>query len=166
MKNGILTSTFEQLQQRLYLKARAMLASDDDARDVLQDAFFKLWANHAVTEHERNAAGLLMTTVRNLSIDRLRRRQTRPEIPIDDRCLPDCEEDHTSDERHEVYLRVERLVRLNLSPRDREILFRRDRDGWSFDEIAAEYGVTEANARLIVARARKTIRTLFNSNNE
>ncbi|MBD5224364.1 MAG: hypothetical protein HDS68_00120 [Bacteroidales bacterium] len=44
------------------------------------------------------------------------------------------------------------------------ILFRRDRDEWSFEDIAKQYDITPANARLIVARARKTIRNIYRNN--
>ncbi|MDE6855666.1 MAG: sigma-70 family RNA polymerase sigma factor, partial [Muribaculaceae bacterium] len=40
-------------------------------------------------------------------------------------------------------------------------LYPRDRDGWEFDEIAESFGISEANARMIVSRARKTIRSLY-----
>jgi len=167
MKKDLLTSTFMHLRASLFTKARTLLADDEDARDVLQDAFFKLWQNHPDIERESHATGLLVTAVRNLSIDRLRRRQTRPEIHLDDMQMPDeAPNEDGTEERAEIYNRVQRLVSRHLSPRDREILLRRDRDEWSFEEIAIEYDITPANARLIVARARKTIRTLYNTSNE
>ena len=60
---------------------------------------------------------------------------------------------------------MERLAAEHLSTRDREILFRRDRDEWSFEDIAEHYGTTPANARLIVARARQKLRTLYTKQN-
>ncbi|MDE6633448.1 MAG: sigma-70 family RNA polymerase sigma factor, partial [Muribaculaceae bacterium] len=43
----------------------------------------------------------------------------------------------------------------------REILVHRDHDGWEFDEIASHYQISEANARMIVSRSRKTIREIY-----
>lgn len=61
----------------------------------------------------------------------------------------------------ELITEINRLIDAHLSPRDREILQRHDRDGWEFDEIADHFGISQANARMIVSRARKTIRTIY-----
>lgn len=166
MTKDLLTSTFERLRSRLLTKASAILANDDEARDVLQDVFFKLWQSTDIIDRESQATGLLTTAVRNLSIDRLRRRHAKAETPlIENFDRPDIEAD-AEKERTELLSRVEAIAAKHLSPRDREILYRRDRDEWSFEEIAEHFNVTAPNARLIVARARKTIRTLYNLYND
>jgi len=164
MKKDLLTYTFERIRSQLHLKARQMLSDDEEARDVLQDAFFKLWTVHAKIESESSATGLLVTTVRNLSIDRLRRQKSHPSCSIDERL--DYEPDNAAEEqeyRQEVLADVQTIIERHLSARDREILLLRDRDEWSFEEIALRFDITEANARLIVARARKTIRNIYNN---
>lgn len=69
--------------------------------------------------------------------------------------------DEDPDPRLEQIAEINRLIEAHLSERDREILHRHDRDGWDFDEIADHFGITQANARMILSRARKTIRTLY-----
>ena len=161
MRKERFTSVFERLRPRLFAKARAVLSDDEDARDVIQDAFFKLWQTRLDFERESHAEGVLVTTVRNLSIDRLRRQSSHPASPLYEKnChIADC--DTETESRNETYRQVELLINAHLSPRDREILMRRDRDEWEFSDIAEHFYITEANARLIVARARKTIRTLY-----
>lgn len=164
MKNDLLTSVFQRLRPRLFTKARTMLSDDEEARDVLQDAFFKLWQARLDPQQESHAEGALVATVRNLSIDRLRRRAAHPAESLDNGVIQNAdrqEEDNDDACRHETYLAVTALISKHLSSRDQEILYRRDRDSWEFEDIAAYFGITEANARLIVARARKTIRTLY-----
>ena len=162
MKKDLLTSTFELLRTRLFIKARTMLADDEEARDLLQDAFFRLWQSRTDIDGERHAAGLISTTVRNMGIDRLRRRATRAETTLNENIdYPESGTDVA--EQNEIFHRVERLAAEHLSARDREILFRRDRDEWSFEDLAEHYGTTPANARLIVARARQKLRTLYKS---
>lgn len=164
MKKDLLTSTFELLRTRLFIKARTLLADDEEARDLLQDAFFRLWQARIDFDGERHAAGLITTTVRNMGIDRLRRRATRAETALNENS--DYPETGTADsEQSEIFHRVERLAAEHLSTRDREILFRRDRDEWSFEDIAEHYGTTPANVRLIVARARRKLRTLYTKQN-
>lgn len=164
MKTDLLTLTFQRLRPRLFQKARGVLADDEDARDVLQDVFFKLWSVRESIESERHAAGLATTTVRNLSIDRLRRKQVHPTDSISSTPeLIDVPDASADDSRAETLRRVNMLIEANLSARDRQILILRDRDEWEFEEIALKFNITPANARLIVARARKTIRTLYNN---
>ena len=165
MKNDLLTSVFQRLRPRLFSKARTALSDDEEARDVLQDAFFKLWQSRIDINRESHAEGLLVTTVRNLSIDRLRRRAAHPTDSLDGDTGTLAWDDETEADlrqQNEIYLTVEKLIERHLSPRDREILYLRDRDEWEFEDIAIRFDITEANARLIVARARKTIRTLYN----
>ena len=157
MKNDLLTSVFQRLRPRLFSKARTALSDDEDARDVLQDAFFKLWQSRIDINRESHAEGLLVTTVRNLSIDRLRRRAAHPTDTLDGETGTLAWDDETEADlrqQNEIYLTVEKLIERHLSPRDR--------DEWEFEDIAIRFDITEANARLIVARARKTIRTLYN----
>ncbi|MDE5656586.1 MAG: sigma-70 region 4 domain-containing protein, partial [Muribaculaceae bacterium] len=56
---------------------------------------------------------------------------------------------------------VNALIASELSSRDRDILMMRDRNGYDFDEIAAEFGMTEAAVRVALSRARKTIRNIY-----
>ena len=137
-----------------------MSRRSDDDEDALQEAFCRLWTRRADFSSQGEAEGFLTVAARNVSIDRLRRRQTHPETDIDtiDR-HPTTEEDN--DSRLEQIAEINRLIELHLSARDRDILRRHDRDGWDFDEIADHFGITQANARMILSRARKTIRTLY-----
>lgn len=147
----------------LIARARGVVSSDDDARDVIQEAFYKLWSRGDTYEREGQAEAMLMTTVRNLSIDTVRRRKSHPSDKLDENS-DICDSNGFDDEaRAEIYRRIERIASEKLSERDRLILFRRDRDEWSFEEIAESFGTTPANVRMIVARARKTIRAIYNT---
>lgn len=83
-------------------------------------------------------------------------------MSIDD--VPSLQDTPDYDSRAEtadIYQSVKALIDANLSQRDREIIYLRDRDGWEFEEIAARYNITEANVRVILSRARRTIRQLY-----
>ena len=59
---------------------------------------------------------------------------------------------------------VNRLIGLHLSERDRMILIMRDRDEFEIDAIAARTGLSEGNIRLILSRARRTVREAYRNN--
>ena len=154
MERDFIISAFRSVRRRLLSRR-----SDDD-EDALQEAFCRLWARRAEFSSQGEAEGFLTVAARNVSIDHHRRRQSHPETDIDslDR-HPVSEED--SDAYLEQIAEINRLIESHLSERDREILNRHDRDGWDFEEIADHFGITQANARMILSRARKTIRTLY-----
>lgn len=146
-----------KVRNRLKVAARQFVA-DDEADDLLQDAFVRLWSrglNSDVSE------GMLFVTVRNLAIDSVRRDKIRTEVSLTQEVK---DEDWAEDEATEpeaVYHEVDTLISKHLTPRDREILLHRERDGWEFSELAEATGLTEANVRMIVARARRTIREAY-----
>ena len=50
-----------------------------------------------------------------------------------------------------------------LSERDRRILLLRDYSGWEMEDIAIEFGMTQANARVALSRARRAILNAYKS---
>ena len=127
------------MRQRLLAIARQLLGNDDDAVDALQDAFVGLWTRADSLSDERHARGATVISVRNASIDLLRRRAVRrgdeagviPE-PADD--TADC---YGESHAERLFGEVSRLMDAHLSERDREILRLRDAGEWPMEEIAA-----------------------------
>lgn len=160
MKRELLTSAFCRIRQRLRARAESIVADGDTADDIVQEAFCRVWSGNSVVERDSQAEAVLSTAVRNLSIDTVRRTSLGREVPLSDNL--DITDSHDRDTQFmELYEKVDAILRNALSERDREVLLRRDRDGWEFSEIAETYGITEANARIIVSRGRKAVRTIY-----
>ena len=157
--NDILTAVFGRLRMRLHSGAARMLHSDSEADDVLQDAFERLWKQRSSFKGERHVEGAAVTAVRNICIDELRRRSARPEAELSDAMAATDSDDRA--ERRQLLDTVNALIASELSSRDRDILVMRDRNGYDFDEIADEFGMTEAAVRVALSRARKTIRNIY-----
>ena len=160
MNRDFLTSAFRRVRLRI-LSGRGDAGGDSE--DALQEAFCRLWTRREEISGPSEAEGLLATAVRNIRIDSGRRRQAHPQVGLDDPGYHDSSTEPETDDRAELLRDVERLVAGALSARDREILYRRERDGWEFDELAEHYGLSEGNVRMIVSRARKRIRELYRS---
>lgn len=143
------------MRQRLLASARQILGNDDDAVDALQDAFVGLWSRAGSLSDESHARGATVISVRNASIDLLRRRAVRQG---DGEASDLSDTSDQSDPSGTLFEEVDRLMATRLSPRDREILRLRDADEWPMEEIAERFGLTEANVRTILSRARRTIR--------
>lgn len=159
MNTDYLTSAFKRLRIRLRLDSAG--GDNDEIADDLLDAFCRLWTQKNVLKDGSHAEGLLMKTARNIRIDRFRRVAAHPSASLGYVVDMPTETDESYADRMELYDAVDRLAAQKLSERDREILFHRERDGWSFTELAETYGLTEGNVRMIVSRSRKTLRDIY-----
>lgn len=159
MGNDFLTSAFMKLSGRF----RGGRRFADDSDDALQEAFCRLWRRRGDIRDEGEAENLLAVASRNIRIDDFRHRSAHPQIPIED--LSESIDDSLSDDVVEIAEEIGIMVRKCLSERDCNIFLLRDHDGWEFSEIASRYGLSESNVRLIVSRARKTVRENFRSKN-
>lgn len=155
MNEDFLTTAFRRLKTRFIRDD-----SPDDIRDSIQEAFCRLWSRKETITNRKQAEGMLTVAARNIRIDMLRRQAIHPEIDIETIKGEPLELD-TTEEATELYRNIDILIKQHLTERDREILLRRDRDGWEFNEIAEYYSISEANVRVITARCRKKIRELY-----
>jgi RNA polymerase sigma-70 factor (ECF subfamily) len=150
-------AAFERLMrqhERLVLAtALRLTGSIEDARDVSQEVFLKLYRNlEKVQASEALTSWLYRVTV-NAAHDLTRKR--RPESPVDDALpLPS-----TDAGPHETLSEAERRRALELSLRmlsekERAALVLRDLEGLSTDEVARALGSSEATVRSQISKAR------------
>ena len=148
----ILTETYQRIRQRLMARAGKMLTDADAAEDALQDAFVRLWGRYQVRS-EREAEALLTRTVRNVSIDQLRKRKT---VPL----MADLPEE-VGENREALFRRVEEMVDTELTNLQRLIIRRHEYEGVTLEKIAKELGMQPPAVRMQLSRARKTIREQY-----
>ena len=148
----ILTETYQRIRERLKAGAGKMLSDAEAAEDALQDAFVRLWGRYQVRS-EREAEALLTRTVRNVSIDQLRKRKTVP-LAMD---LPE----ERTENREALFRRVEEMVDTELTDLQRLIIRRHEYEGVTLEKIAEELGMQPPAVRMQLSRARKTIREQY-----
>ena len=156
MKRDKVVSIFTHLHQRLHTTARN-IAGDDNADDILQDAFCKLWTLKNLPSDQQQTEKIASTIVRNVSIDYRRSAERKTQSSID---KADTENSQDNDIR-ELFVTVKHIIELQLSDMQRQVLWMRDYEGYSFAGVAEKMCITEENARQILSRARKTIRETY-----
>lgn len=149
----ILTDTYQRIRLRLKAGAGKLLADAEAAEDALQDAFVRLWGRYEVRSG-REAEALLTRTVRNVSIDQLRKRKT---VPL----AGDLPEEDVSENREALFRRVEEMVDSELTDLQRLIVRRHEYEGLTLERIAEELGMQPPAVRMQLSRARKTIREQY-----
>jgi RNA polymerase sigma-70 factor (ECF subfamily) len=82
MSDKTIITVFTKLRRKFLGMAMAILPNEEDAADALQDAFCKLWPRRDTINDEAKAEALTGITVRNICIDRTRKREL-PTVPLD-----------------------------------------------------------------------------------
>lgn len=143
----------ETMRPMLLQMARGYLGCAEDAEDIVQDAFEKLCG--MVDTLRSPLAPLAIVLVRNLCIDRLRRR--RPTVSVECVALP-------APAAGDIYGGVsDRMMAIvDTLPAAQQVVLRlRHIDGMEFSEIARLTGSSEESVRKMLSRARIAVRKHF-----
>lgn len=159
MSDKTLTTVFTKLRKKFLAMALAILPSEEDAADALQDAFCKLWPRRDSINDEAKAEALTGMTIRNICIDRTRKRAL-PTIPLDEE-HDTIDSGTTYKEREETYKRVKAIIDNELTELQRKIVEQKDIEGYSIEEIAKRQNMTESAVRMNLSRARNKIRECY-----
>ena len=134
-----------------------MLRSRDDARDISQEAYLKLFiALRSHPERDHVPKALLYTTARNLAISRIRHQQLVERSVV---AVTVNEEMHADRQSPEKHARTSEEMRSLLSivsrlpPRCRKVLMLRLVEGLSQKEIAASLGIAVSTVEKHLAKA-------------
>ncbi|MBO5903037.1 MAG: sigma-70 family RNA polymerase sigma factor [Tidjanibacter sp.] len=142
------------MKQLIFRYALGLVGSREEAEDITQDVYAKLWERCEELDMVSNLQGYVLGTTRNLALDRIKRRRR-------------------FDQRVEVMRHEERVSRqpdgfdikellaqvvATLPDKQQTIFHLRDVEGKEMTDIAATVGVDEPTVRVLLSRARKTIR--------
>ena len=177
--------TFELLLQEhrdaVYRTARYLVRNAEDAEDVVQETFVRLWKTRDQIRIE-NVRSWLLRVCRNLCLDALRRRKVRDrarltadQVTERGRIGIETAEDDGRDRslevsdlgtgalRTELELDIEKLVRAmgELKEPQRSIILLREVQDLSYEEIAENLDLSLSAVKVYLHRARKKIRAAF-----
>ena len=160
MANDYLTDAFIRLRQKLKVVSRRLLPDSDEAEDVLQECFVRLWQRQYPLTSEKEAEALLSRTVRNASLNE--RRRKRP-IPLESDIADDAPD---LEEKERTYEQMHRIIESELTPTQRFILEEKEYGGRMLEDIAKQLGMEPAAVRMQLSRARKTLRKALQDDRE
>ena len=145
----------------LYRVAYHLTGNEQDAEDLLQDLYLKLWQKRDDLPDEAINDAYLATMMRNLFVDQRRLKHVddsaelkNEEGPPDERSL-----DRQIDARDEAR-QMEGLIS-ELPERDAKIIQMHLVDDRSYEEIEHDTGLSQGNIRIIVMRTKKKLKQQF-----
>jgi RNA polymerase sigma-70 factor (ECF subfamily) len=124
----------------------------EDARDIVQTAFEKLWRHREQIEHAKSKS-YLFTIAYNQMIDHLRKSK-RVELKED--FSAEIKIQHTNVTSNTKKVLLEALNRL--SETQKSLVMLKDYEGYSYSEIGEIMGLNESQVKVYLHRARLTLK--------
>lgn len=146
------------LSDRFYRVAYYLLESEVDAEDAVQELYLKLWAARSSLADVRNPFAYGASMLKNICIDRIRKRTVRKAGPLDG-AFP--MEDVRSESQEEMKDTLRHLLQEmeKLPEKQREVLRMKAIEGLEYEEISRRTGISQVYIRVLIATARKTLRS-------
>ena len=142
------------LQGRFYRVAFYLLEDEAEAKDAVQELYLKLWTLRDHLELIREPAAYGSLLMKNLCIDRIRKRKPREALREDQ--ADDPPPDRQLGLREEL---KDVLGKMDaLPPNQRKLLGMRVLQGLSYDQISQQTGLSPLNIRVQISLARKKIK--------
>nr|WP_262921290.1 sigma-70 family RNA polymerase sigma factor [Maribellus maritimus] len=149
------------VSKKLLRFATHFLKDEDEARDVVQDVFLKLWQKRGTLGEIENIEAFAMRMTRNRCLDVIRANKV---VPIDaetDRKLKEESVDvHKQVELSETAAQIQKLIN-TLPDLQRTVMQLRDIEQMSYEEIAEATDLKINAIRVNLSRARKKVRDEF-----
>ena len=145
----------------LYRVAYHLTGNAQDAEDLLQDLYLKLWQKRDDLPDETINDAYLATMMRNLFVDqrRLKHVDASAELKNEDGPPDERSLDRQTDAKDEVQ-QMEGLIS-ELPERDGKIIRMHMVEDRSYEEIERETGLSQGNIRIIVMRTKKKLKQQF-----
>jgi RNA polymerase sigma factor (sigma-70 family) len=128
------------------------LRHEEDARDIVQTAFEKLWRNREAVETEKSKS-YLFTVAYNQMIDHIRKNKR---IQLKDEFAEDGRVQQANTNSNLKKALMEALNRLNET--QKSLVMLKDYEGYSYEEIGEIMGLSESQVKVYLHRARLTLR--------
>jgi len=146
------------ISNKLLRFALQILQDEEEAKDVLQDTFLKLWQKREELVKVENLEAFAMRMIRNRCLDVIRGRRTVSMEVVKKVNIPEeesLETDHM--ETTDSVILVKRIIN-ELPDLQRTIIHLRDIEQLEYDEIAEATQLNVNAIRVNLSRARKKVR--------
>lgn len=137
---------------KLYGYAMRFLRNTEDAEDIVQDVFERLWLNRKKVEVEK-AKSWMFTTAHNAMLN-LITKKSRVQLPGNENLPESIKKDVNKFESNQV---VNRAVNI-LPPIQKSIILLRDLEGYTYEEIGEILELSSSQVKVYLFRARNKIK--------
>lgn len=148
------------LRQILLSHSNRIMENADDAEDVVQEVFIKLWSIRDTLESYNNIAGLSVQITKHFCINRIRSRERIQRYEADIPVSIDTPTPYGELEGKDNLNKAMEIIK-RLPDTQQSILIMKHVDGLEIKEIAELIGSNPTAVTTNLSRARKRVRELF-----
>jgi RNA polymerase sigma-70 factor (ECF subfamily) len=147
------------VKNKLFRFALRMLGNEDDAKDVIQEVFIRVWNGRDKMDEVQNMEAWCMRITKNLSLDKLRSIQRRGTTSIDE-SFDIQQADVTPDVKTELGESMQNVSQLiaALPEKQRQVIHLRDVEGYTYNEICDIMEIDMNQVKVNLFRARNSVR--------
>jgi len=149
----------EQFEKRVFHFVLRMTRQAQDAEDITQDTFVKVWKNISRFRSGNAFSTWLFTIARRTTLNHLR--SLKPTQELEDYDHPVHNSPSKATENRERSESVWGLAR-NLKPNQHEALWLRYGEGFTIGEVAEVMGTNAIRVRVLLHRGRKRMAEILN----
>lgn len=157
------TDCFEQLYRlyarRVYGVAKSFYLEHEDAEEMVQEVFFKLWKNRSTLKPELSLQSYIITITRNTVIKFLRSRTVRVNYLNELLREPDAGKNTTEENYHYSELQNKLSLTISkLSPQRQKVFNMVKIQGFKIDEVADMLGLSKRTVEHHLFHASKFVK--------
>jgi RNA polymerase sigma factor (sigma-70 family) len=145
-------SCVSQYADNVYRFIVKNLRHEEDARDIVQTAFEKLWRNREIVEPDKSKS-YLFTVAYNQMIDHIRKNKR---VQLKEEFAEDGRVQYQAGGGNLKKTLMEALNRLNET--QKSLVMLKDYEGYSYEEIGRIMGLNESQVKVYLHRARLILR--------
>lgn len=150
--------TFLPFSEHLYRVGMRLLGNSQEAEDLVQDTFLRLWTHRDSLPKDLSPGGYALTVMRHIYYDRLRQGRIKEATKTSEEVQSVAELDVGKQaENEDLGEKLRSLIDL-LPDNQRRIMEMRDVEGMETSEIKKLTGLSESNIRTLLCRARTIVR--------
>ncbi len=165
-------AAFEELisgyEKRAYNIAYRMMANEEDAKDMAQEAFIKIYKSIKNFREESSFSTWLYRIVTNVCLDEIRKRKRNETVPLqismeNDKGIAHIEIGADKETPEDIYERIEKrqliLNAINSLNEDyKTVIVLRDIQGFGYEEIASMLSCSLGTVKSRINRARNALK--------
>lgn len=150
------------LKNELFRLALRITLNRVEAEDIVQDTLIKVWDRRFEWESIDSIEAFSLTVCRNLSLDRLRKKENSNDS-LEDVNIAELVASSNPQDRmiQEDRVSLVRQIIDSLPEKQRSCMQLRDFEGKSYKEIAQVLGITEEQVKVNIFRARQMVKQKY-----
>ena len=150
------------LKNELFRLAFRITLNRVEAEDIVQDTLIKVWDHRFEWESIDSIEAFSLTVCRNLSLDRLRKKENSNDSLEDVNIAEPVASSNPQDRMiQEDRVSLVRQIIDSLPEKQRSCMQLRDFEGKSYKEIAQVLGITEEQVKVNIFRARQMVKQKY-----